>query len=120
MIKSFALLALFSYFQLGIVGTYIQKNGESGADGDSQDWTLTLTESGKFKYHFHSFSGLTNYNYHAEGLWNLRNDTLALAASKDAFFVKFVVKNDKLITIQSIVFRNKNLHNVDTLRRINQ
>ena len=120
MIQSLVLLALFPYFQLSIVGTYIQEKGDSRTDGDSQDWTLTLTGSGKFKYHFHSFSSLTNYDYHTEGLWTLRNDTLMLAASKDAFFVKFVAKNDRLIPIQSIVFQNKNLHNLDSLRRVKE
>ncbi|OMP80004.1 lipocalin family protein [[Flexibacter] sp. ATCC 35208] len=117
MIKYFVLLALVPYFQVSIVGTYIQQKGESGMDGDSEDWTLTITGYGKFKYHYHSFSGLVNYNYNTDGHWTLRNDTLMLAASKDAFFVKFVTKNDKLVPIQSIVFQNKNLHNLDSLRR---
>lgn len=114
------LLALFSYFQLSVVGTYVQEKGDRGTDGDSQDWTLTLTASGKFKYYFHSFPGLTNYNYHTEGLWTSRNDTLMLAASKDAFLVKFGAKNDKLIPIQSVIFQNKNLNNLDSLRRIKE
>lgn len=120
MIKYLALLALVPYFQVSIVGTYIQQKGTSGTDFNSEDWTLTLTEAGKFKYQYHSFSHLTNYNYNTDGLWTLSNDTLMLAASKEAFFVKFVVKKNKLTPIQSIVFQNKKLYNLDTLRRINE
>jgi glutamine cyclotransferase len=120
MIKYLTLLALFPFYQSGIVGTYVKKEGDSGMDGDSRDWTLTLVPSGTFKYHFHEFKSLSNYDFNTEGRWYIKDDLITLIASKDGMFITLVAKSDKLIVspyLQGINY-SSNMHNLDTLRRV--
>lgn len=109
------LLVLFSLYQFGILGTYVGKAGNSGKDGASQEWKLTLNENGKFECKVHRFNSMINYDHTMLGSWTLSNDTLTLKSFDYPFILNFVVKSNKLVSISKDLLSNGSAYNIDTL-----
>lgn len=117
MMKYLTLLAFFPLYQFGILGTYVRKAGDSGMDGESKEWKLTLSDNGKFEYTIHRFSGMANYSHVMFGSWTLSNDTLTLKSFDYPFMLNFVVKANKLIPISKDLLSTGSAYNLDTLVR---
>ncbi|WP_343670632.1 hypothetical protein [Chitinophaga sp.] len=100
MLKYLAILALLSFSEPDITGTYYHERRVCYVDyGEDSRWKLNLEKDSSFTYKIKVFYKDLDTTCLAKGSWTVAHDTLILKTYTRPYIYEFIIKNNTLTPI---------------------